>query len=67
MTGTETWVAKVPVTVIPCHRNSEIFTPPYDNPHGFEVRVWVPPQQAVHGNSPGPNLQIFVPKGGVIV
>ena len=45
---------------------SETFHPPYDNPHGFEVRVRVPPQQAVSGNTTGAFLNIYVPKGDLV-
>ena len=40
-----------------------IHQPPYDNSHGFEVRISVPPQPTRHGNTRGPALNIFIPKG----
>ena len=42
------------------------FFPPFDNPHGFEVRVRVPPQQGVSGNTTGAFLNIYLPKGGLV-
>ncbi len=39
-----------------------VFEPPYDNPYGFRVRVWIPPQAANSGNSAGPYLNIFPAK-----
>jgi len=31
--------------------------------YGWQARVWIPPQEAAHGNSTGIQIQIFVPKG----
>lgn len=40
--------------------------PPFKWPHGFRVTVTIPPQQAVNGASPGPLLNLSVPKGGLL-
>lgn len=47
-------------------RTSEIFKPPFEWPHVFRVTVTIPPQQAVNGASPGPMLNLSVPKGGLL-
>ena len=46
---------------------SKVFEPPYDNPYGFRVRIWIPPQPAYSGNSAGPYLNIFPAKKTVKV
>ena len=42
----------------------QIFKPPYDHPHGFEVTVRIPPQPPYNANSYGPYLNIFTSVGG---
>jgi hypothetical protein len=39
------------------------FQPPYGHANGFEVSIWIPPQQSPHANSAGAFLDVFVPKG----
>jgi hypothetical protein len=39
------------------------FEPPWDNKHGWEVELWIPPQQATNANSAGHDLDVFLPKG----
>ncbi len=48
---------------LPFVATPDTFKPPFDHPHGFEVRIWIPPQAAYHGNSAGPYLNIYTPKG----
>lgn len=45
--------------VLPFTKSETVIRPPYDNPHGFQVRITVPPRAAVHGNSAGVSLDIF--------
>jgi len=44
-------------------KKPDTFKPPYDNPHGWEVRISIPPQSTYHGNSAGPYLNIHTPQG----
>ncbi len=39
------------------------FNPPYYHPNGFRVRIHIPPQESVHGNSSGVWLNVRTPKG----
>ncbi len=43
--------------------NSKRWDPPHDNPYGFEVRVYIPPQPPFNASSSGVMLMIEVPKG----
>lgn len=56
----------VPGLIGTVKRGPDLFLPPYDHPHGFQVKIRIPPQQRPHGNSPGPSLRIRVPGGGLI-
>lgn len=57
---------KLPPRAAAAGFKTEPIKPPFDWPHGFRATVSVPPQQAAHGNSPGPLLQISVPEGGLL-
>ena len=52
--------------VVPGNPDVQTFQPPYDHEHGFQVRIWIPPQQTPNGNTAGAYLDVFVPKGGKI-
>ena len=40
-----------------------VFEPPWDNLHGWEVELRIPPQQPTNANSAGHDLDVFLPKG----
>ena len=40
--------------------NPEPFEPPWNNPEGWEVEVWTPPQESTHGNSSGHTLDVYL-------
>jgi hypothetical protein len=47
-------------------RSPEIIKPPFGWPHGFRVTITVPPQAKTRRGSPGVQLQIAVPEGGLL-
>ncbi len=49
--------------VMPGRPWPQVFKPPYENPHGWEVKVTVPPQPGYNDNSSKPWLDIMVPSG----
>lgn len=42
---------------------STVMISPYPNPHGFRVKIKVPPQAPINQNSTGVKFHLFVPKG----
>jgi hypothetical protein len=44
----------------------EIPEPPFKGRFGSQVEIWVPPQGSKNGNSVGPQMQIFIPKGDLV-
>ncbi|NQV84197.1 MAG: hypothetical protein HQ494_10300, partial [Rhodospirillales bacterium] len=53
---------EIPAVPIPQKPDEKEFTPPWNNPHGWDVELWIPPQQGSHGNSGGHDLDVFLPK-----
>jgi len=41
---------------------NNVFEPPRDNSHGWEVEIEVPPSESMHGNSLGAYLEVFLGK-----
>ena len=47
-------------------KSPKIIKPPFDWPHGFRATITVPPQAQTRRGSPGVQLQIDVPEGGLL-
>lgn len=60
-------IIKQEIGILMGQSEPSIHQPPFDNPHGFMVKIRIPPQRARNGNSSGVHLDVYTPKNGEIV